>query len=118
MPRPITLYLYDILKSIELINEWLEDTSAEGFFDDNKLQNAIILELIKIGEAVKQIPKSIRKDYPDIPWKSIAGMRDNLVHEYFGIKLTLVWKTATTRLDELEEAIKSIQEKQPPTLFK
>jgi len=58
-----------------------------------------------IGEAVKKIPPEIRKKRPDIPWKEIAGTRDKLIHEYFGIDLQILWKTIQTNLSPLDQAV-------------
>jgi uncharacterized protein with HEPN domain len=63
-----------------------------------------------IGEAAKQIPEKIRKHYPDIPWKEMAGMRDKLVHGYFGIRYDVVWETIDVRLPQLKSLIKELLE--------
>ncbi len=104
--RDIRLYLDDILEAIGKIEKYTEGLDFEQFGKDEKTGDAVIRNFSVIGEAVKQIPPSIRKKYPDIPWKIIAGMRDKLVHEYFGIRYDVVWETIELRLPSLRVAIK------------
>jgi uncharacterized protein with HEPN domain len=79
-----------------------------GFKNDRKTINAVIRSIEVIGEASKKIPKNIRERHPDIPWKKIAGMRDKLIHEYFGIDLEILWKVAKEEIKKLEPGIKQI----------
>jgi uncharacterized protein with HEPN domain len=79
--------------------------SYEEFIGDKKTVNAVIRSLEVIGEAVKKIPLEIREKRPDIPWKEIAGTRDKLIHEYFGIDLQILWKTIQTDLSPLDQAV-------------
>ncbi len=67
--------------------------SYDDFSRDKKTIYAVVRGLEIIGEAVKKVPKELRESYPDIPWKRIAGMRDKLIHEYFGVDIEVVWKT-------------------------
>ena len=109
--RDIRLYLDDILEAVGKIERYTEGLDFEQFRKDEKTGDAVIRNFSVIGEAVKQIPPSIRKKYPDIPWKIIAGMRDKLVHEYFGIRYDVVWETIELRLPSLRVAIKQILDK-------
>ncbi len=102
--RDIRLYLDDILEAINKIEKYTEDMNFEQFRTDEKTGDAVIRNFSVIGEAVKQVPPSIRKKYPDIPWQIIAGMRDKLVHEYFGIRYDVVWETIELRLPSLRQA--------------
>jgi len=114
MKRDIKVFIQDILESIELIKGYTKGVNEDDFFDkDDNLQmkDAIIRRLEIIGEAVKSIPDGFRKKHPDIPWKQISGMRDVIIHEYFGVKLERVWKTAKKDLPELKKAISRILEK-------
>ncbi len=82
--------------------------SYDQFRKDEKTIDAVITNFAIIGEAAKQIPPKIRKYYPGIPWKEMAGMRDKLVHEYFGIRLDVVWETIIVRLPQLKPMIEEL----------
>lgn len=89
MTRNYDLLIYDILESIELIEDYLNgiNNDKETFEKTKLVQDSIIRRLEIIGEATKNIPTDIREKYPDVPWKLMAGMRDVLIHSYFGINL-------------------------------
>jgi len=78
--------------SIEKIEEYTTDVNEEEFYKNTFVQDAVLRRLEIIGEAVKNIPDDFRAKYPDIPWRQIAGMRDVLIHAYFGVNLRRVWK--------------------------
>lgn len=109
MTRDLNLYLQDILESIKLIEKYVEGVSKEKFLDKNEdniqMKDAIVRRLEIIGEAVKNIPDDFREQYSEMPWKKIAGMRDFLIHEYFGILMERVWNTAKNDLPILEKQI-------------
>lgn len=77
----------------------------EVFLKDRKTQDAVIRNLEIIGEAVKNIPAEITDRYDHIPWKNIAGMRDRLIHHYFGVNLKMVWGVVENRLEELDQVV-------------
>ena len=111
MKRDINLFIQDILESIELIEDYTKGTNKEEFLNkDSNLQmkDAILRRLEIIGEAVKNIPEDFKNKYPNVSWKKIAGMRDILTHEYFGVILERVWKTAKDDLPKLKEKILKI----------
>jgi len=114
MKRDINLYICDILESIELIEKYIGDLSEDDFLsksgDNIEMKDAIMRRLEIIGEAVKGIPNSFKDEYSDISWKKIAGMRDILIHEYFGVVLERVWNTAKNDLPNLKEQILKILE--------
>jgi uncharacterized protein with HEPN domain len=77
----------------------------EAFFADTKTQDAVIRNLEVIGEAVKNLSQAHRDAHPDIPWKRVAGLRDLLIHRYFGVKLDTVWEAIERELPDLRQAI-------------
>lgn len=87
---------------------FVEGFSYEEFINDRKTISAVVRELEIIGEASKQIPASIRKKYPDIPWSEMAGMRDKLIHFYFGVDMAIVWETIKTRIPKIEPLIQEV----------
>lgn len=111
MKKETIIFIQDIFESIEIIEKYTKDVSKEEFLDkeDNlQMQDAIIRRLEIIGEAVKNLPIGFKENYSEIDWKQIAGMRDILIHEYFGINLERVWETAKRDLPELKEKILKI----------
>ncbi len=97
--------LDDILECIQAIEEYTREMDFDNFDDARQTQDAVVRRLEIIGEAVKSIPVSVRKKYPDVPWRAIAGMRDILAHEYFGVNLRRVWATVQRDLPPLRQAI-------------
>lgn len=104
MKKDAQVYLAHIRDSIALIREYTEE--GESFFLlDRKTQDAVIRNLEIIGEAVKNLPADLTGRHSSIPWKDIAGMRDRLIHHYFGVDLKMVWGVVETRLGDLEAVI-------------
>ena len=85
--RKPDVYLQDILESIDHIQRFLDGVSEEEFYENVEKQDAVLRRLEIIGEAVKNLPEEIIENHPGIPWRQIAGMRDIISHEYFGITL-------------------------------
>lgn len=106
--RDPVLYLEDILESLTLIERFVEGMELDDFKKDIKTSDAVIKRFENIGEATKNIPADIKKEYQDIPWREMAGMRDKLVHFYFGIKFELVWTAIKTRIPAIKPLIAKI----------
>ena len=106
--RDYTLYLKDILGAIESIESFIAGMDLESFQTDDKTTSAVMRKLEIIGEAVKQIPDEIRQKHANIPWKEMAGMRDKLIHFYFGVDYHLVWKAITERLPQVKQEIQKV----------
>ncbi|MCK5698537.1 MAG: DUF86 domain-containing protein [Candidatus Aenigmarchaeota archaeon] len=104
------IFLRHIMESIENIEDFTKDISITEFQDSALIQNGVIRCLEIIGEAVKNIPDDMKKRYPEVPWKKIAGLRDVLIHAYFEVDLDLTWDITKTDLPELKKNIKKILE--------
>jgi len=101
--------VFDYVRHIVEEAEYLLDASAgldaEAFFSDATLQRAFIRSLEVIGEATKRLPLEFRSAHPDVDWRGMAGMRDRLIHGYFGVDLELVWDVVTGRIPELHRSL-------------
>jgi len=106
-------YFKDIQDALEKIEDFTIGLDFEAFVKDNKTTFAVIRALEIIGEAARKIPKSIRSRYPDVPWQDMAGMRDKLIHDYFGVDLRVVWKTLQVDLPPLQAVIDQIIKESP-----
>lgn len=108
MKKDATIFLEDILKNIELIEEFTKDMTKDQFMKDIKTQYSVNRGIEIIGEATKNLPKSITDKYQDIPWKDIRGMRDKLIHAYFGVNLDSVWLVIKDDLPDLKIKIMNV----------
>ena len=110
MRRDFRLYLDDILEAIHQIRTYVADQNEETFAKDRKTQDAVIRNLEIIGEAAGSLPDQVRKDQPEIDWRKITGLRNILIHEYFGINLPIVWDVIQTKLGPLETVSRRLLE--------
>ncbi len=106
-------YLDDILEMIADIREFTAKLTYAKFKRDKKTVYAVIRCLEGIGEASKQIPSSAKKAHDQIPWDSVAGMRNKLIHEYFGADVEIVWRTIRDDLKSLESAVREMRKEIP-----
>ena len=109
--REVRDYLTDILESIANIREFTRGLTCSEFTADKKTNLAVIRCLEVIGEATKKIPADLRRQQPSLPWAEIAGMRDKLIHDYFGVDLEIVWTTVENDLGLLEQSVVEILRK-------
>ncbi len=111
MRRDFRLYLDDILEAIHQIRTYLADQNEEAFANDRKTQDAVIRNLEIIGEATGNLPDQVRKGEPEIDWRKIIGLRNILIHEYFGINLPIVWDVVQNKLGPLEASCRRLMER-------
>ncbi|MCA9432128.1 MAG: DUF86 domain-containing protein [Candidatus Omnitrophica bacterium] len=112
MPRDFRDSLRDIIKCIEKIESYVEGMEEEDLRKDSKTQDAIIRNLEIIGEAVKNIPGKFRENNPSVPWKEMAGLRDILIHNYFGVDLDILIDIVFNELPEVKSAMTQIMVRQ------
>jgi uncharacterized protein with HEPN domain len=98
-------YLNDIHDAINKGISFIENMTFEAFAKDEKTQYAVIRAIEVVGEASKKIPTEIKNQSSEIPWKNISGMRDMLIHDYFGVNISVVWETANKDFPELIDKI-------------
>jgi uncharacterized protein with HEPN domain len=108
------IYIDHILESIDLIEDYLEGKTKEDFLASKQLEDSVIRRIEIIGEAAKNISSDIRAQYPDIPWSDIAGMRDILIHKYFGIDLELTWQAANKDIPDLKTKLIRLKDELKP----
>lgn len=106
MKKDSLILVKHIIESINFIEQYLEGMTLEAFLNNQQVQDSVVRRLEIIGEAVKNLPEIFKSDRQSIPWKQIAGMRDVLIHEYFGVDILLVWNTVKKDLPALKANLK------------
>lgn len=110
MKKDVRVYIDDVLECIDKVGEYTEGVGEEEFYENTQIQDAVIRRLEIVGEAVKNIPVDFREQYPGIPRRKIAGMRDVLIHGYAGVNLLRVWRVVIDDLPDLKERFQEMEE--------
>ena len=108
MKKDDLVYLKHIWDAISQIEKYVKGVKYENFIVNHLIQDGVIRQIEIIGEATKRLSKDIRKQYSKIPWKDIAGMRDKLIHDYFGVDVDAVWDTVQKDIPSLKNDVKNI----------
>lgn len=103
------LFLTDMIKACDKVAVYIQD-GKEAFLSDERTQDAVIRNIEIIGEASKQLSSEVKERAPQEPWKQIGGMRDKLIHHYFGVDLEVVWATAATILPPFRQTVATLLE--------
>ena len=110
--REWKLRIEDILESVSKINHYIGGMNFEKFCPDEKTVDATVRNLTVIGEAARHIPNEVQQRYPRVPWAEMRGMRNIVVHEYFGISLAILWHTITQDLPPVVPMLNKILERE------
>jgi len=108
MRKNDVIYLKHILDAISRIEEYVKGVKREDYMRNNLLQDGVIRQIEIMGEAAKRLSSEIKEKYPNLPWKDMAGMRDKLIHDYFGVDLDAVWETVEKDIPLLKREVKKI----------
>lgn len=103
-------YIHHILDEIDYILTQISDTDYDSFIRNPTLKRAFVRSIEIIGEASKKLPEDFKEMQPDIEWRKVTGMRDRLIHDYFGVDYTIVWDVATTKLPDLRPKLQALLE--------
>ena len=107
-PRDWRIRVEDIVEAASAIAAYVHGLSYEEFAGDRKTVDAVVRNLEVIGEAARHVPEEVRARFPELPWSDMADTRNVLIHEYFGVDLTILWKTASVDLPAILPALKRV----------
>ena len=107
--RDARLYIAEILAAADAVQEFVKGMEFNAFLQDDRTSSAVVRKFEIIGEASKNVPSGMKERYPEIPWKEMAGMRDRLIHSYFGVKYDLVWETIKVVIPKIKPMIAKVQ---------
>ncbi len=110
MKKDPVVFLTHIIDSIQLIESYMDGRTEADLMESTGLQDKIIRRIQVIGEAVKNLPDDLKRDHPEVQWRDIAGMRDIVIHQYFGIDLEFVWNVVTKDIPDLKPKILKIRD--------
>ena len=110
MPERDDQYWAEIIEAIEDIKSFTKNMSYQNFLEDRRTRHAVVRCLEIIGEAARNITAKSRQEHGEIDWKGMIGMRDKLIHHYFGVSYEIVWDTLNNDIPVLEEQIRKIIE--------
>ena len=102
--------LADILEAAQRILTYTAESDYDGFLTDTKTQDAVIRNLEIVGEAAKNLSQAFRERHSQLPWRSMAGLRDRLIHDYFGVNLDIVWEIVSKELAAVGDSLERISE--------
>lgn len=108
MQREPKVFLEDILNAAIKIEKYTKGLSYNNFLDSDLVSDAVIKNILVIGEATKNIPEDIRKSYPQVEWRKMAGMRDMMIHGYFSINYRIIWDVVQNKIPILKEQVKQL----------
>jgi uncharacterized protein with HEPN domain len=106
--RRDTDFIGDIQEAMEMSALYTKGLTYRKFLEDRKTQDAVVRNLEVIGEASKNISSAFKTKYPDVPWKTLAGLRDKLIHFYFGVDYRIIWSVIRKELPQLRKQIRRI----------
>jgi len=109
-PRDWRIRVEDIVEAASAIAGYIQGLTYEEFAEDRKTVDAVVRNLEVIGEAARHVPEDVRARFPELPWSDMADTRNVLIHEYFGVDLTILWKTASTDLPAIFPALRRVVE--------
>ena len=111
MSRDWRLYLADMITACEKVGRFTRGLDRSAFFDDERTHDAVVRNIQILGDAAKNIPTDVRLRIPEVEWRKVAGMRDLIVHAYFGIDRDILWAAVEAKIPELLRTLQAFRDK-------